>query len=259
MMASTTKKKNHNYFYTTLGVIAIFLVWLVSSISVNNSLILPSITDTFKALFDILKDVSTYKIILFTFLRVLISLVLGVILGIILGLIAALNPWFNSLIKPSILVMRVTPVVSLILVFLIMFGSVKDTSFAPILIALLMIVPIVFEGVFEGIVNLDKDLVDVGRLDAPNRFSLVIHTYIPLINQEIKTAVIQSIGLGLKVMVMAEYISQSKTSIGRTLLEAKTFLNYDQVFAWTIILILLSVIIEGLSKINFKREENSLE
>jgi len=153
--------------------------------------------------------------------------------------------------------MRVLPVASIILIVLIMFGQrgFSDLTFSPILVSLLLIVPIVFEEVYRSIVNIDKDLIDVARLDARNKSSLVFNAYLPLIFKNIETSIYQSIGLGIKVMVMAEYISQTQTSIGKALYDAKTFLNYDQVFAWTIILIILCVLIEGITTTIIKRKE----
>jgi NitT/TauT family transport system permease protein len=59
----------------------------------------------------------------------------------------------------------------------------------------------------------------------------------------------QSIGLGFKVIVMAEFISQARRGIGRELHDASISIEYVQVFAWTIIMIIIVVIFESLLKI----------
>lgn len=238
--------KHNQYLYLSLGILAILLVWLFASIIVNNPIILPKISETFKALSDLLSQITTYKTILYTFIRVLIAIALGLIIGITLGVLSALHPWLYHFLTPLIKIMRVLPVASIILILLIMFGQngFNDITFAPIIVALLLIIPIVFEGVYRGITSVDQDLIDVARLDASNNWSLIFNSYLPLVRKEIETALYQSIGLGIKVMVMAEYISQTQTSIGKALLDAKTFLEYDYVFAWTFILIVLCILIE---------------
>jgi len=259
-MKDSTSLKNNKYLYISLGVLAIFLIWLFASLMVNNDIIVPKVSVVFNTLFHLFALGSTYKIILFTLIRVIIAILLGMIFGIILGILSALYKWFYYFISPFIKIMRVLPVASIILIILIMFGQRgfgSDITFAPIIVSLLLIIPLVFEVVYRGITNIDQDLIDVARLDAKGKTSLVFHAYLPLIKNEIEIALYQSIGLGIKVMVMAEYISQTQTSIGKALLDAKTYLEYDDVYAWTIILILLCLVIEGITYILRKRVETN--
>lgn len=86
-------------------------------------------------------------------------------------------------------------------------------------------------------------MVDVYKLEDNRLITGLKHCYIPLINTQIKTALLQSAGLGIKVLVMAEYLSQTKTSIGNSLYLAKVTLEFDQVFAWTILLILMAIVL----------------
>lgn len=53
---------------------------------------------------------------------------------------------------------------------------------------------------------------------------------------------------------MAEYLAQTKNSIGQALYMAKTNIDYSSVFAWTIILIILSALFELLIS-SYRRRE----
>jgi NitT/TauT family transport system permease protein len=55
----------------------------------------------------------------------------------------------------------------------------------------------------------------------------------------IKVGLIQSFGLGFKVLVMSEYLAQTKTSIGMMLYEGRIMMEYADVFAWTLIIIVI--------------------
>lgn len=107
-----------------------------------------------------------------------------------------------------------------------------------------MIFPIIFQAVYEGILHVDSELVDVYKLEDNRLITGLRYCYIPLINSSLKTALLQSAGLGIKVLVMAEYLSQTKHSIGNALYLSKVNLAYDEVFAWTILLIILAVVFE---------------
>ena len=77
---------------------------------------------------------------------------------------------------------------------------------------------------------------------------IIYKVYLPIIGPYLISSIIASLGLGLKVMVMAEFISQTPKTIGYSLNEEKMFLEIDNVFAWTIILILFMLIVEFVLK-----------
>ncbi len=254
MKASITRSFK-SYIFESIGILAIFLIWLFASLKIDNEIILPSINTVFKSLISLFKDSVTFKIIGFTLIRIMISLILGVLIGIILGVLSALfNPLYHIL-KPFIKIMRALPIASIILIILIMFGmkGYGDITFSPILVTLLMVIPIIYEAIYKGIKNLDKDLVDVARLETNSKFIVATRSYIPLIGNEMSISFSQSIGLSFKAMVMAEYVCQTQTSIGYSLLNAKSWLEYQDVFAWTIILIVLSVFLEALSMLILRK------
>ncbi|MFA7106710.1 MAG: hypothetical protein WC154_05365, partial [Candidatus Izemoplasmatales bacterium] len=91
-----------------------------------------------------------------------------------------------------------------------------------------------------------QELVDVYRLEDNRLFSRIIHCYIPLIRNNIETSILQSLGLGIKVIVMAEYLGQTQNSIGNNLYLAKINIEYSEVFAWTILLIIFALLFEFL-------------
>ena len=243
MKISTSKNK---YLYVSIGVLIIFVIWLISSFIIDNEIVLPKIDSVFIALTNLFKNIETYKIILFTLLRISISLVLGFFIGVALALIALINDKIYYIFSPFIKIMRALPIASIILIILIMFGmkGFNDFSFSPILVSILLVIPIFYEATYKGVKNIDSRLIDVAKLDTNSKLDLIRYSYIPLIRNEISISLSSSIGLSFKSMVMAEYISQANISIGYALLYNKTWLNYDYVFSWTIILIILSVIFE---------------
>ena len=248
-MHSTLKDNYKKYLFESLGILAIFLIWLFASILINNDIVLPSIGLVFKSLFNLLKKGETYLIILYTLLRIIISLIIGIFFGILLGVLSSQIKAIHYFISPIIKIMRALPIASIILIILIMFGQngFGDLTFSPILVTTLLIIPIVYEAVYKGIINIDESLVYVARLYSTSKFNMITKSFLPLIKNEISISLAQSIGLSFKAMVMAEYISQTQTSIGFALLNAKSWLEYQDVFAWTIILIVLAMIIEALS------------
>jgi ABC-type nitrate/sulfonate/bicarbonate transport system permease component len=79
--------------------------------------------------------------------------------------------------------------------------------------------------------------------------------YLPLTGPFILTSLLQSIGLGLKVLVMAEFISNSNNSIGyQIILYMNSYKDMSYVYAWGIILVVFIIIVDLLVKFIYKKK-----
>ena len=85
---------------------------------------------------------------------------------------------------------------------------------------------------------------------------VVKKVYIPLSIPFLRSALIDAVGLGFKVLVVAEYIAQTKVSIGRTIYMNKVNLDFTGVFAWTILLLLFVQLIEWVVERSLKYNSN---
>ncbi len=225
---------------TVLSIFFLFLVWLVAGMIVNNQLLLPTPGKVLIAFFKIFVDKASLTVIFYTILRLLTGILIAFIFGFGLGLLSGFNKNLSIFINPIVTVLRTIPVISITVILLIMVGF-RTT---PYIITFLMLFPLIYQGTYSAISNIDSELVDVYKLEDNNFWTGIVHCYIPLISKDIRTALLQSLGLGIKVLVMAEYLSQTKNSIGNYLYLAKVNLEYDKVFAWTLLLIILALFFE---------------
>ena len=230
-------KKTYGSFIT---IFMLFIIWVLASLIIDNAIIMPSPYATFKAFFAIFTHSEGIEVIAMTLFRLLIALFFATASGVLLGVVSGLNPPLRLALRPVVTLLRTVPVISIVVILLIVFGF----SLTPYLITFLMIFPLIFQTITDGIENLDKELVDVFKLEDNDPMDAIRYCYLPLIGPQIKSAMLQAAGLGIKVLVMAEYLAQTKDSVGNALYLAKVNLNYDEVFAWTLILILLAVVLE---------------
>ncbi len=230
-------KKTYGSFIT---VFMLFIIWVLASLIIDNAIIMPTPYATFKAFFAIFTHAEGIEVITMTLFRLLIALFFATVSGVLLGVVSGLNPPLRLAFRPVVTLLRTVPVISIVVILLIVFGF----SLTPYLITFLMIFPLIFQSISDGIENLDKELVDVFKLEDNDPIDAIRYCYLPLIGPQIKTAMLQAAGLGIKVLVMAEYLAQTKNSVGNALYLAKVNLNYDEVFAWTLFLILLAVVLE---------------
>ena len=230
-----------------LGVISVLVfifIWYLFSLSVNNQYILPSPFIVFEALIEILGEFKTYEIIGVTLFRLIISFTLSAVLAIILGIIAGNYQVIDELMHPFIVSLRTLPVASVIVIVLIIFGN----ELSLFLITFVMVFPILYEGAKHGVLNISEELKNTITMETNHKLEIMAKLHLPLAMPFIKTALLQSFGLGFKVIVMAEFISQTSKGIGNELFQGSISIEYEKVFAWTIILIVLVTIVEIIIK-----------
>ena len=245
MKNSTTKKT-----YFLLGILFIFVIWIIGEAVLNNSYIIPSITDTFKALITLFTKVNTYKVLGYTLLRLIISVVSCFMIGSILALLSYKFNRFKWFIKPTITLLKSLPIAVVIILLLVMLSK----EYAPYYIVGVVVLPVVYEAILIGLENINNDILDEVKIVSGMSSKVLIKVHLPLVMPAILTALIQSIGLGLKVLVMAEYLSQPKYSIGNEFVYYKDIaLQMEYLYAWSIVLILFVLTVEILISYISKR------
>lgn len=222
------------------SIFSIFVVWLIGYGCVQNPLLLPSPAAVFVSLFKLFTTHTALQALGMSLFRLVVAMIVALGMGGALGMLAGFKENVSIFLQPIVSILRTVPVISIIVILLILFHF----TITPYLITFLMIFPLVYQAFHDAISDMDSELVDVYKLEDNHFWNGLLHCYFPLIKQKIKTVLMQSAGLGIKVLVMAEYLAQTKTSIGNALYLAKTNLAYDDVFAWTILLILLAILLE---------------
>jgi len=223
----------------------IFAVWILYANQVDNIYILPGPLEVLRSVFDLLTSGETYIIIGISLFRLVIAFLLSSIMGVTLGLLAGNYMVVDEFLNPIVATLRTLPIASIIIIIIILFGSVSSLYF----ITFLMIFPIIYEASKNGVLNIPQSLKDHIAIEQHPKWVLMTSIQLPIAFPYIKTAMFQSIGLGFKVIVMAEFISQARMGIGRELHDGSISINYVNVFAWTLIMILIVGLFETLLRI----------
>ncbi len=247
MKNSSINKRNIILYI--IGIILLFLLIELLSLIINNPLIFPNIFVIFKEIFIILTNGSFYISLGTTILELFISIIIVFILGITLGLIAGINQNISIILKPIMSFLRCIPIIVIIISALIIFSN---NRIIPIISIILILLHIVNEGVLEGTKNIDRSLIDVYRLDSKININIIIKVYLHLINSHIKEVFVSSIGLGIKALITIEYICGIKNTIGNLIMNGVNDINYVSIYAYTIILALLIILLENLIGLIFK-------
>lgn len=238
-----------NKIFFSLGICFIFIFWLILSLIINNEYAMPKLGSATNALADLLKTKNTYVILGRTILKIALTIILALSVSIVLVSLSTLSKKFRAFISPIIALLKTIPVVVVILLFLFLFT--RNTT--PIFVALLVIMPLMYEALLNGINNIDQTIIEETKMLSKTNLFVFRKVYFPLTKPYIILAILQSIGLGLKSMVMAELIAQSENSIGKEMSEYRSFLDMNYIFAWGLLMIVIVLISEILIRILKKK------
>lgn len=247
-MNSIMNKSLKNTLYYCLGILLIAVILQLLSVSSNKELFLPGINVIIKDLFYLLGKSSTYISLWNTIKNLLLSLGISIIIGCTLGIIAGINKNLYLLFKPAISFLKTLPVI-IFIVLLMLFFKFKNV---PIITCVLILVPIFYEGTYQGIINLDRSYLDVYRLNSKTTPFVLFKVHLPLISSYSKASFISSIGMGIKILVTTEYICGVNDTIGKQIIEAMNNLEYSYIYAYSIILIIMILFIESLPNLIIK-------
>ena len=245
IMASKIKKP---LLFIT-AIIILLVIWHIAAVIIDDNFVLPSIEKTFSALIEVLSDGTSFLLILGTISRVVLALIIGFILGALLGYLSYKFESFALIITPMLSIIKSTPIASII----ILFWFVIDGYSLPILVSVLMILPLVCENVTAGFRAIDPKLIEVCSvfdLSPITRFRILIF---PSVVRYVAPVLITSIGITWKAEVAAEIIGYVSNSIGSAINDARSSFISRDVFAWTVIIIILSMLLEQLTKYLLRR------
>lgn len=241
--------------YNIAAILLALCVWQVAAMLVDEKILLVSPLQVCKRLFRLLQEKDFYKTVLFSLNRIGTGFAFGFILGTVLGIVAGRHKIIKTLLMPYMTTIKSVPVASFIVIALIWIASSKLPSF----ISFLIVLPIVYSNVLTGIQDVDEKLLQVSRLYNFSLKKRLIYIHLPQLKPYILSACSVSIGLALKSGVAAEVIAISDGSIGEMLYNAKVYFDTADLFAWTVVIVVLSVAFEKLITLCLKSLYKAVE
>lgn len=239
MRISTTCR---NRIIRVLAVAFWIAVWQGVSLAVGSEILVASPARTFGALLSLLREGAFYRAVLGSLMRICAGFALALALGIALGALSFVVGWVRALLHPVVSVVKATPVASFVILALIWISS-KNLA---IFISFLMVFPIMYENMLSGLESADAKLLEMGQVFHLSRMARIRAIYLPAAYPFLLSAARLSLGMCWKSGIAAEVIGQPRQSIGAELNQAKLFFNTPDLFAWTVTIIVVSVVFERL-------------
>ena len=248
MTTSIIKNNLFKLLKLIVGIIFCLVLWEWIAVKIGNSYFMPSVGETFSALAVLIKSNGFWKYVFISLFRVALGLFLGILFGIILATLCHLIPISKAFVSPLITIMKATPVATIIL---ILWFTLSNAELA-VFVVFLMITPIVWQNVYDGYKSISNEMREVCEIFELSRLKKLKILVLPAIMKYLIPAVITSVGLAWKAEIAAEIMTYS--NIGQSIDDFKTLhLDTPSVFAWAVVIVILSLILEFLIKSLLRR------
>ena len=243
--------KKINKISYLLGILLIGIIW--SILAIKNSFFPPILQVLYQFCTKIV-DIYILNAFFNTIFRAIFAFLLSLILGYIVAYISYKSKILKELISPLISLLRSIPTISVVIIVLM----IVDLKLISYTIVSIIIFPIIYQNILYSFENIDSELIMINKLDNTNSFKNFLMFIFPLSLKGLLNAILQTLGLSIKIQVMSEILTGSTKLYGIGLLinNYRTNLEIDNVFAITLMIILFVFIIEYLIKLLNKTINN---
>lgn len=214
--------------------------WHILSLTMGNPLLLPTPLQVLTRLWQLMGTGAFWSITAVSIGRILLGLISAMVLGVVLAVLSAASSIADALVAPVMTVIQATPVASFAILVLIWL----DRDYVPVLICGMMVLPVVWSNVCAGIRETDKQLLEMARVYRMPKRRILRRIYVPSVLPYFRAACSSALGLGWKAGIAAEVLTVPKHSMGRMIADAKLYLMTEDLFAWTLAVVVLSLLLQ---------------
>ena len=234
-----------NSSYKRIGIsvsviIILILGYQIFTLINTQDIFFPGVGDIFKSIGGILG--SSDALLLLSLLgKIIIVLLISFLVSLLIHYINYVFKYNIDIINPIMFIIKACPfaIVSVYLYILLF----KNKEIIAYIVCFLVVFPVVYEGVKQAL-SIDRDIVaELSLLPGP-RYMKYLKIYVPLALSPMLVTLLQGISLGVKVMVMAEYICSLNNSIGLIINDAKLNLDFSTILAWLLLLVIIIIIFD---------------
>lgn len=237
MNSTTHSRKNKIKIW---AVAVWLLIWQLVSMWIGQEILLVSPAAVFVRLLELVPEGEFWRSIWFSLVRITGGFFSAAVFGIIAAGLAVRFRRVEEFLRPFVLTIKAIPVASFVILVLIWVPS-RNLS---VVISFLMVFPIIYTNVLEGERQMDPKLMEMAQVFSLSRPVRLRYLYLPQILPYFRTGCSVGLGLCWKAGVAAEVIGIPDQSIGEQLYNAKVYLDTPDLFAWTIVIIMLSFLFE---------------
>jgi len=231
--------------YTGMSCVFFIILWQLIAVIINNDVYIPRIQQGIEAIKIILNEQNFLKVIFSSFYRTMFSYLLALIFSMILGVLATVCPFFQYVMQPINSFGKTIPTMVLVVLSLVWFD--KDKT--PFVVGFAITFPILYEGIRNGLMQIDKKIIDMTKIYEVSLKDKIRKIYLPVMKFYFMSIFVSTFSLTFKTVIAGEVHGQPKFGIGSQIQLEKVNFNTSGIFAWIVIIVIISVVLEIINKL----------
>ena len=216
------------------------LAWQVISTIVNNHLFLPSPIEAARSLLILLQTKAYYLDLSATLIRCILGIVLSFVAGTLFAFLGYKSKTIEAILSLPVNLLKSIPVMAIIIYALILLTS----NIVPVFVCFLMCFPIVYINILNGLKSLPLDILEMASVFKVTQKNMIFKILLPSIIPEVKSSLDLLSGLSWKAVVSAEVLAIPALGMGFNLMDAKYYLETENLFAWILSIVFFSYCFE---------------
>jgi len=220
-------------------VVLLIAIWWIASLPMPH-FVLPGPPRVFEALRLIAANGDLWHNLAITLGRVaagfILATVIGLPLGILLGAVRRVGEFF----EPVIPIMNTVSSAIWAIFAIIWFGISNATT---IFVVFMTAMPLIVTNVWQGTRTVNADFIELAHILRMPQYKAMTKIYLPTILPYFFSGARLAFGFGWRVSLVAETIGSS-SGVGYRLRQAADLIQTDQVFAWTLALVVMMAALE---------------
>ncbi len=235
--------KNPTHNSIKLWAVLLWLaLWQIASMLLNVKVLLPSPLEALQSLAGMVLTAEFRQAIIWSTLRIFGGFFAACAAASFLAVPAYRFRPVREFLAPAVACIKAVPVASFIILALVWLRGDQLSFF----ISFLMVFPPVYLGVMAGIRQTDKKLLEMAKVFRVPLWRQIRYLYLPAIAPHFRSAVSLGLGLCWKAGIAAEVIGLPDGSMGERLYMAKVYFMTPELFAWTVVIVTVSMVSEKL-------------
>ena len=213
-------------------------VWQLASMALGSTLLLPGPLDVCVRLVALVPTAAFWQRVCFSLARIAAGFALGALAGVLGAFAAARWRRAGELLAPFMALAQSVPVASITVLALIWLRAAN----LAVLVVLLVVLPLVYENVLNGLRATDRALDDMAALFALPAMRRMRFLVLPQLYPYLSAALTTALGMAWKAGVAAEVIGIPAGSLGEAIYDAKIYFDTAGLFAVTLAVVLASAL-----------------
>lgn len=231
--------KKLNIIASAAALLLMWLTWIIAAAIVKNEYLIPPFAQSIEQFFNLFTLPFFWEALGWTILRTVIAFIISFAVAALCAVIAARFKSFAAFMRPIVAVFRSLPTMAVLLLILVW----TTPRTAPVVVAFLVLFPICYSQLSEGIAEVDSELLQMVKVYNVKKTKVLTNVYLSRLAPQLIEQTGANLSFGIKLIISAEVMASTYTALGGMMSEAAIY-SLPRLAALTLFAVLFGIVVE---------------